>query len=78
MRRITVIAFLVLVGTGSPAGRAANSEETTYTVTTYASIGLYHKANSDGTCRVRYRPKGSESWRQGLDLVYDSRVGHGI
>lgn len=45
-------------------------------VATFESIGLYWKPDGSAEardCAVRYRPVGSEAWRQGLPLWYDAR-----
>ncbi|UCG56477.1 MAG: right-handed parallel beta-helix repeat-containing protein [Phycisphaerales bacterium] len=54
---------------------AVGSDETTYTVATYECVGIYHKTDVNGRCQVRYREKGSDLWKSGLDAAYDSRDG---
>ncbi len=76
MKRTLTIAFLlVLASVGLPTGSAAESEAQTYVVSTYECMGIYHKADFTGQCRVRYQEKGSDVWRPGLDLAYDLRDG---
>lgn len=47
-------------------------------VATYHSIGIYWKAQNGSEalpCLVKYRKDGTSSWKNGLDLVWESRPG---
>lgn len=44
-----------------------------YSVTTFECAGLYWKVPEKGSCKVRYREESGSLWKNGLDLVYDSR-----
>ncbi|MCW8130995.1 MAG: hypothetical protein KIS92_11655 [Planctomycetota bacterium] len=61
------VATKPLTGAGENLATAIAVEA----VPTFESIGLYVKyhgdANQNATCRVRYRAKGSEAWKDGLD-----------
>lgn len=46
-----------------------------YAVTTYENAGLYWGTAESGICNVRYREQNGDSWKNGLDLVYDHRDG---
>ena len=52
-----------------------NGSETSFTVSTYECIGIYHKADSPTPWQVKYRQSGTQEWREALDLVFDSRDG---
>jgi len=76
MKKTTATVFLfVCVFTLSPVTLALSSVESAYTAATYECIGIYYKADFSGECQVRYRQRGADSWRMGLDLVYDARDG---
>jgi len=52
------------------------SQSPVQAVSTFESIGLYWKQDGSAEardCAVRYRRAGTESWRQGLPLWYDTR-----
>ncbi len=74
MKRI-LLTVLFLLSFFSATGHVVSAEDLTYAVATYESIGLYYTRADDSSCQVRYRPEGADHWRQGLDLVYDSRDG---
>jgi hypothetical protein len=40
---------------------------------TYECAGIYWQAEEEGAAKIRYKEVSENSWRQGLDLVYDSR-----
>ncbi|MHC4519442.1 MAG: right-handed parallel beta-helix repeat-containing protein [Planctomycetota bacterium] len=65
----------VLLLTCALASLASQSDDETYTVTTYECIGIYHQSDSKGACEVQYRKKGSDAWHRGMDLAFDSRDG---
>lgn len=44
-------------------------------VPTYECAGFYWKTPQDGPCAIRYKEKSQKDWKNGLDLVYDSRDG---
>ncbi len=58
-----------------PTMSLAQADDITSAVATFECIGLYHRAELDGPCQVRYRRKDLETWKPGLDLVYDTRDG---
>ena len=76
MKKTTATVFLfVSAFTFLPASFVSSSRANTHTVATYECIGIYYKADFSGECQVRYRQKGLDPWRMGLDLVYDARDG---
>ena len=62
------------IAPGSP-GDIASRSKGTYAVGTFECLGLYHKSAEVGECKVRFRAQGSNSWREGLPLWYDARMG---
>ena len=44
-----------------------------YAVTTFECASIYWKTPENGACKIRYKETKSNSWKDGLDLVYDSR-----
>lgn len=44
-----------------------------YAVTTFECAGIYWKIPDDGSCKIRYKDSKNGSWKEGLELVYDSR-----
>lgn len=42
-------------------------------IPTFECIGLYYSTPDTGQCTVQYRPSKTKTWKQALDLVYDSR-----
>jgi hypothetical protein len=42
-------------------------------ITTFECAGLYWKTPEDGACKIRYKEAKSNAWKEGLELVYDSR-----
>lgn len=46
-----------------------------YAVSTYECSSIYWKTPEAGICKIRYKEAKGKSWKDGLDLVYDSRQG---
>jgi hypothetical protein len=46
-----------------------------YAVATFECAGIYWKTLEDGSCKIRYKESKNGTWKDGLDLVYDSRDG---
>ena len=44
-----------------------------YAVSTYECAGVYWKTPESGPCKIRYKELKSGIWKDGLELVYDSR-----
>jgi hypothetical protein len=75
LRQLPVaVATLLALGFGNPvsAGEASTAAPAT-AVTTYECAGLYWPSADAGAARVRYRAKGAVDWRNGFELVHDSR-----
>jgi hypothetical protein len=69
----SIIAFFI-VNTGfsqAPEGESPNP----YAVATYECASIYWKTTEAGAGRIRYKEVKSNTWKDGLDLVYDSRQG---
>jgi hypothetical protein len=71
----SIALSLILLLTCSPEGLASHANAKTTAVATYECIGLYHQTDARGDCHVQYRQAGSDSWRRGMDLVFDARDG---
>jgi len=75
MNRPNTTAILILTLTVCyTAGPAV--ADTPLAVPTFHCIGLYwnpQHGSNDNTCRVRYRPAGSDAWKTALPLWFDSR-----
>ena len=64
--------FMICIGFSQvPADESPNP----YAVGTYECASVYWKTPEAGACRIRYKETGSNKWKEGLDLVYDSRDG---
>ena len=75
MNRLNTITILILTLT-IYCTAAPSAADTPQAVPTFHCIGLYwnpQKGSPDNTCRVRYRPAGSETWATALPLWFDSR-----
>ena len=46
-----------------------------YAVSTFECSGIYWKTSESGPGKIRYKEASGNSWKNGLDLVYDSRTG---
>lgn len=46
-----------------------------YSVTTYECASLYWKTQESGPCKIRYKEVAGNKWKDGFDLIYDSRDG---
>ncbi len=70
---IVLSAWLVL---NYANGKAPDQDtRNPYSVATFECAGLYWKTQDDGICKIRYKEVGKDSWKEGLDLVYDLRDG---
>jgi hypothetical protein len=71
MKSSAIVIAICLVWTGTALG-----ETQPQAVPTFHCIGLYWRAeggSAENVCRVRYRPVGSERWREALPLWFDGR-----
>jgi len=71
MRMCLIVAAMYLVCVGTIFG-----ETQPQAITTFHCIGLYWSpdgGSSENPCRVRYRPAGSEQWKEALPLWFDGR-----
>ena len=69
---LLIAFFMVNAGfSQAPASESPNP----YAVATYECASVYWKTPEAGACRIRYRKANSGSWKNGLDLVYDSLDG---
>lgn len=66
-----VLAGLIITCGYAQTGTAKNP----YAATTYECAGIYWKTTDSGPCNIRYREKSDSDWKNGLELVYDSRDG---
>jgi hypothetical protein len=76
MRLIKSMSILLLVSffinpgfSQSPEGEVQNP----FAVATYECASVYWKTAEAGVGKIRYKDVKSNSWKDGLDLVYDSR-----
>ncbi len=72
MRRLrSFLLFPLLCFQSAPAASTA----VPHAVPTFECLGIYYPVSLDkpGECGLRYRVAGSEAWRTGLPLWYDSR-----
>jgi hypothetical protein len=67
-----IISFIFFI-TVAPAQPGSN--ENPYAVSTFECSGIYWKTPEAGACKIRYKEVKSTAWKEGLDLVYDSRDG---
>jgi len=66
------VFFAFATGYGqAPEGESPNP----YAVATYECASVYWKTPEAGTGRMKYKEIKSNAWKDGLDLVYDSRQG---
>ncbi len=73
MRNINLLLFILLFTTTDVSTLYSADEDTFRAVATYECIGLYFKSPDLGLCRVRFRQKGTSTWRDGYPLVHDRR-----
>ena len=46
-----------------------------YAASTFECSGIYWKIPDAGACKIKYKELKSTSWKNGMDLIYDSRDG---
>lgn len=66
----SALLFMMLPGMTQPG-----SDRNPYAVSTYECAGLYWKIAVAGACKISYKEATGSAWREGLELVYDSRKG---
>ncbi|MHC4657195.1 MAG: hypothetical protein ACYS91_19585, partial [Planctomycetota bacterium] len=73
IRNINLLLLILLFTTTNISILYSADEDNFCAVGTYECIGLYFKSPDLGRCRVRFRQKGTSTWRDGLPLVHDRR-----
>ena len=69
------ICFQIMYITSLNAQQPSDNKQNPYAVPTYECTSVYWKMADAGACKIRYREIKSGTWKEGLDLVYDSRDG---
>ena len=74
---ILLISFLFeFIPASSLEGQqAGGKEQNPYAVSTYECASVYWKTPEAGACKIRYKEIKANTWRNGMDLVYDDRDG---
>jgi hypothetical protein len=70
----TLLFVLLISGLGysqAPTGKVSNP----YAVATYECGSIYWKTNESGACKIQYKEVKGSTWKNGLELVFDSRHG---
>jgi hypothetical protein len=76
MKKIRLLKLITLVFFWSMNSHDIfGQNENPYCVTTFECAGLYWKTKDDGACKIRYREAKTAKWKDGFELVYDSRDG---
>jgi hypothetical protein len=71
-----ITAGLLVFGTMDCFGMALTGDDQgPRIVPTYECAGIYWKIEEKGVCKLRYRENSESQWKEGLDLVYDTRDG---
>ena len=52
-----------------------NEKNIATAASTYECSSIYWKTPENGACKLRYKELNANSWKEGLDLTYDSRDG---
>jgi len=65
------IAMGLILNAQAPEG----DRSATFAVATYECASLYWKTPEDGPGKVRYKEVKGNTWKNGLEMVYDSRQG---
>lgn len=71
----TLVLFILLSFNSLSAQESIGNDQNPYAVGTYESAGIYWSTPESEDCTLRYKETAEESWKQGLDLVYDTRDG---
>ncbi len=64
------VLFIFFVLHSQPSGRDASNP---YGIGTYECGSIYWKTPKAGPCRIKYKEAENSVWKNGFDLVYDSR-----
>ena len=71
---LLVMVLAGILGCTTVSGRVTVQEnQDLYAVPTFECAGIYWKIKENGPCKIRYREETANSWKQGLDMVYDER-----
>ena len=73
-KKLISLLFLVLVTFNYSFGQEpAENITNPNAVVTYECAGLYWKTPEAGACKIRFKEAAKDSWKESLELVYDSR-----
>jgi len=73
IRSLDLLLFVLLFTTANVSILYGAGDDTFRAVATYECIGLYFKSPDLGQCGVRFRQKGTSTWRDGYPIVHDRR-----
>lgn len=77
-KKIILLAFIIielLVVPNNYGQKQSQTSQNTYVVSTFECAGLYWKVQEDGPCKIKYREQSGKVWKEGYNLVYDTRDG---
>ncbi len=70
------LLYLGILSCFNTIGQAPSGERPgTFAIATYECASVYWKTPEAGTGKIRYKDVKSTAWKDGLDLVYDTRQG---
>lgn len=72
MKNTSIVLSLIFLFTNSYS-YGQSSGDNPMAISTYESVGLYWQTSEEGLSSIRYKEVNNNSWKDGLDLVYDQR-----
>jgi hypothetical protein len=70
------LVYLAIISLSSVYGQSpAENNANPAAIPTYECAGIYWKTPEAGACKIRYKDDKATTWKNGFDLVYDSRQG---
>ena len=73
--RVLLVFLQVLIFISSSGQKRGSNDAGIEVVPTYECAGIYWQTPENGMCKIRYKEAGKGSWKEGAELVYDSRDG---
>ena len=74
-KKQSLFLFALIVAVSGYSQAPGVNVSNPYAVPTYECGGIYWKTAESGAGKIRYKERNGKSWKDGLDLVYDSRHG---
>jgi len=72
---LTIVALEFIIWPFNYGQKQPEKLQNPYAVPTFECASIYWKISERGPCKIKFKEESGQTWKEGLDLVYDARDG---